>query len=159
MLRAMLDKWMPDGAAATAAGPELVVDPSADTLQQDDGGAGLAVDEVLESASVTLDTTALADLVGDDPEAIQELLQDFRHYGHSTAVELLQAHADGQAEAVCTLAHKLKSSSRSVGAIRLSDYCARLESAARQQDLAKVERLIPLFEAQMAEVDQLIAAF
>jgi CheY-like chemotaxis protein/HPt (histidine-containing phosphotransfer) domain-containing protein len=160
VLRAMLDKWMPDGAAATAAGLESVIEPPADTLSQDDGdaGAGLAVDEVLESASVTLDTTALADLVGDDPEAIQELLQDFRHYGHNTAVELLQAHADGQAEAVCAMAHKLKSSSRSVGAIRLSDYCARLESAARQQDLAKVERLIPLFEAQMAEVDQLIAA-
>jgi HPt (histidine-containing phosphotransfer) domain-containing protein len=96
--------------------------------------------------------------VGDDPEAIRELLQDFQYYGLKTSEELLQAYADGQAEGVCAMAHKLKSSSRSVGAIRLSDYCARLESAARNEDLATVDRLIPLFQAQMTAVDQLIAA-
>jgi CheY-like chemotaxis protein/HPt (histidine-containing phosphotransfer) domain-containing protein/two-component sensor histidine kinase len=170
VLRAMLDKWMPDGTADTtvesvfrtasaAVAQRLHAEIAVDDSPADEVQAGQPDSEaVLESDSATLDTAVLAAQVGDDPEAIRELLQDFQYYGLKTSEELLQAYADGQAEGVCAMAHKLKSSSRSVGAIRLSDYCARLESAARNEDLATVDRLIPLFQAQMTAVDQLIAA-
>lgn len=186
LLRAMLDKWMPSAAAAAAHANDAADEPDAAqpvttselaerALLQAGAAEAMAItgaeveaavaDEPAmesmaesETASAVLDTAELAALVGDDPEAILELLQDFRHYGLQTSVELLQAYADGEAEGVSAMAHKLKSSARSVGAIRLSEYCEQLEDAARDQDMARVDGLIPLFRGQMNEVDQRIAA-
>jgi CheY-like chemotaxis protein/HPt (histidine-containing phosphotransfer) domain-containing protein len=192
LLRAMLDKWMPNAAAssngaggvaaeaevaqpittaeppetvflqAATAGNAVIAEVETDLVDEpalastDESETATASEN--ESVSAVLDTAELAALVGDDPEAILELLQDFRHYGLQTSIELLQAYEDADAEGVSAMAHKLKSSARSVGAMRLSEYCERLEYAARDQDMARVDGLIPLFRRQMNEVEQRIAA-
>nr|WP_067287992.1 ATP-binding protein [Marinobacterium profundum] len=170
LLRSMLNKWMPStiaGVTTVGANGAGVVDEAiaeVDAEVEAEVEAAIVDEPVMDSEtdneteSAVLDTAELAALVGDDPEAILELLQDFRHYGLQTSVELLQAHEDGEADGVGAMAHKLKSSARSVGAIRLSEYCEQLEDAARDLDMARIDGLIPLFRGQMNEVDQRIAA-
>lgn len=163
VLGEMLDKWIPDQRALADTSRTSAVDTDSDEAGVSATPAGAldvtaAPDTDSPAESAVLDTGELAALVGDDPQAIQELLQDFRHYGLQTSAELLQAYEEGLVQGVCAMAHKLKSSARSVGAVRLSDYCAQLEEAARNGDMAQIDGLIPVFRLQVAEVDRRIAA-
>jgi len=62
---------------------------------------------------------ALKAQVGDNDEMIREFLHDFRLSAAKIAAELRTACAAGQTAAAGALAYKLKSSSRSVGALAL----------------------------------------
>ena len=93
-------------------------------------------------------------LVGDDEAMIREFLHDFRISAARTAVELRAACAAGQAMAAGALAHKLKSSSRSVGALALGELCAEMEQAGKAGDSATLAILLPGFEHELASVDR-----
>ena len=56
------------------------------------------------------------------------------------------------------IAHKLKSSSRSIGALTLGDLCAELENACRTGTREEVSRGIVQFEAALRDVDAQIAS-
>ena len=56
-------------------------------------------------------------------------------------------------------AHKLKSSSRAVGASALGDLCEQMEIAGKGGDAAALTLLLPQFEEELAAVDQYIATF
>jgi HPt (histidine-containing phosphotransfer) domain-containing protein len=56
------------------------------------------------------------------------------------------------------LAHKLKSSSRSVGAMRLGGLCEALEHAGRSGDDTRCNALTEAVQSAFAEVDALISA-
>ena len=90
-----------------------------------------------------VDVSVLKALVGDDPAMISELLQDFRLSATKIAAELRSACAAGQASASSAAAHKLKSSSRAVGALALGDLCDEIEQAGK---LGQVEALAALLE-------------
>ncbi len=147
VLRAMLEKWMPnaDSEPEPSGGTAPVSAPQSSGAKK----AG--------PYAPTLDTSALASIVGDDPDIIQELLQDFRDYGRKTAEALLRAYENGEIKDVGAIAHKLKSSALSVGAMRLGEHCAGLESAARDEDRTAMAKLIPLLRSEIFAVDQAIA--
>ncbi|UTW10072.1 hybrid sensor histidine kinase/response regulator [Marinobacterium rhizophilum] len=148
LLGAKLEKWMPSGAGAQEPGHTA---PAVATPQAPDTKAGVVT-------SVSLDTSVPAAFVGGDLTIMHELLQDFRDYGREKAEELLKAYECEDVQAVGELAHKLKSSAGSVGAMRLSEFCGWLESAARDDDRGTMAKLIPLFRAEVFAVDQAIAA-
>jgi two-component system, sensor histidine kinase and response regulator len=148
LLRDKLEKWMPQGTCTAQSAdtvPAVAVPPATDTKV---GGV----------TSVSLDTSVPTAFVGGDLTILHELLQDFRDYGREKAQELLKAYEAGDAQAVGELAHKLKSSAGAVGAMRLSEFCGWLESAARDDDEQAMAKLIPLFRAEVFAVDQAIAA-
>jgi two-component system, sensor histidine kinase and response regulator len=104
--------------------------------------------------SVPVDVSVLKALIGTDPQIIKEVLQDFRVSAARLAAELAAACTEQRAEQAVAIAHKLKSSARSVGAIKLGDLCADIESAAHAGDLAVIAALLPDYQTEIRAVDQ-----
>jgi HPt (histidine-containing phosphotransfer) domain-containing protein len=69
-------------------------------------------------------------------------------------VELKAACENGQAAQVGSLAHKLKSSARSVGAPALGELCAEMEQTGKAGQVEALTAILPRFEAEMASVDE-----
>ncbi|WP_147297966.1 ATP-binding protein [Trinickia dinghuensis] len=101
-----------------------------------------------------VDVDVLKGIVGDDPEIVRELLSDYQQSVGRLAAEL-RAHCDaGRGREAGAIAHKLKSSSRSVGALTLGDLCAELENAGKAGDLALLANWAKQFDAALAAVEQ-----
>ncbi|MFC6673960.1 PAS domain S-box protein [Marinobacterium aestuariivivens] len=119
--------------------------PEADGLpvesQDSDGHDGAVIDiDVLEQ------------LVGDDPDTIRELLQAYRDSVSEFSPQLEKSRQQGDVQQIESIAHRLKSSSRSVGALHLGDLCAELENACKSRDLDYVDHCIEEVEASLRQV-------
>jgi PAS domain S-box-containing protein len=167
-LKAMLDKWMPavssDPIADEAAPPEGVgrVSPSGVTRHEvaaADVGLRYANPTYGADASAPVDVNVLKALIGDDDAMVREFLHDFRLSAAKIAAELRAACAANQAEAAGALAHKLKSSSRSVGALALGELCAALEKAGKGGDAEALAVLLPQFEQELAGVEGFLEGY
>lgn len=139
-LKAMLEKWLP---TAAEFGTDAHESPAPPALQA--------------TAAGPVDVSVLKALVGDDPAVIREFLHDFRVSAVRTAAELKAACESGQAAQAGALAHKLKSSSRSVGALALGDLCDELENFGRIGDAAAIVRSMVRFDVVLAKVEAEIA--
>jgi PAS domain S-box-containing protein len=135
-LRAMLEKWM----RMPSLTPGADAAPGSESVQE-------------EHAKPVLDLRALVELVGGEPEVLSELLGDYCRSLRESADELKTAWARGATEAVQGVAHRLKSSSRSVGALALGEICERLEAAGSRADLAAIHGLVRDFEGARADFD------
>jgi two-component system sensor histidine kinase/response regulator len=132
-LKAMLEQWLP----ATAD------EPSPDSP---------------DSPAMPVDVSVLRALVGDDSKVIREFLHDFRISATKVAVELKAACENGQTAQVGALAHKLKSSARSVGALALGALCAEMEQAGKAGQIEVLDALLSRFELEMVAVDEYLDA-
>lgn len=132
LLRSSLAKWMPADAAAD-------VRSSARTVSGN-------------PANGVVDLDVLKSLVGDNESIIRDFLAHFLTSASATTGELREACNDADYRKVGAIAHKLKSSSRSMGAIRLSDFCAGLESACRVDDHTSASQYLAHVEEEMAAV-------
>ena len=145
-LKAMLEKWLPVAVddvgrdSSRHACPELVE------------AVWLKPDLPLAETFAPVDVNVLKALVGDDAAVIRNFLRDFRVSAAKTAAELKAACDGGQAAQAGALAHKLKSSARSVGALALGDLCAAMEQAGKVGDMKTLAALLPKFEAELASV-------
>lgn len=74
-----------------------------------------------------VDLSVLSQLVGDDPDIHKKLLTQFVHQATEDIRELSKAFSDKSTKDLIAASHRLKSSSRSIGAFGLSEYCASLE--------------------------------
>ena len=100
-----------------------------------------------------VDIDVLKGIVGDDPEIVRELLSDYQQSVGRLAAEL-RSHCDaGRGREAGAIAHKLKSSSRSVGALMLGDLCAELENAGKAGDLALLANWAKQVDAALAAVE------
>jgi HPt (histidine-containing phosphotransfer) domain-containing protein len=109
-----------------------------------------------------LDSQALARLHELDPDGrhgvVQRVLQAFET---SLTRMLLQLRAElgaGRPDTVATVAHTLKSSSASVGALALSRTCAEVEARLRGGDHAQLDRDITCLIAEGEAALQAAAA-
>jgi HPt (histidine-containing phosphotransfer) domain-containing protein len=134
VLQAALQRWMP----ATGKTTETSL-PTADACE---GRAALVVD-----------VDVLRGMVGDDPEIVEGFLRDYLASARRLGAELRAARASGNTRQVGAIAHKLKSSSRSIGALGLGDRCAELENASKAGDKSAIARHMEQFEAVLAEVE------
>lgn len=110
-----------------------------------------------ESAPVEneIDSGALAQLLGsDDPAILEKFYYDFVDKGQKIAFELAQVAEQGDFRAVRQVAHKLKSSARMVGANTLADACSNLERAGKAEDLATIERVVPVMQEKFSAFEQ-----
>jgi PAS domain S-box-containing protein len=163
-LRAMLEKWLPQAGYAA---------PKSRSPHDNAGNAPgfhpgyMAREEKnhrtqgvpLQQSALPVDVNVLKALVGDDPAVIREFLGDFRTSAAKIAAELQAACDEGRAKQVVALAHKLKSSARSVGALALGELCAKMEHAGKAEDTSALAALLPEFEAAAAAVDGYLASF
>ena len=125
VFKAMLDRWISPAPVA------------------ENGGDSLAV----------LDSTVLPKLLGDDsPAVIAEFLGDYLKSANQAAVKLRAAALREDWKAVGAEAHRLKSSSRSVGALALGECCGRLEEAGNANAGVVVTVLVEQFEGEFVKV-------
>lgn len=112
-----------------------------------------------EPAAVAVDVHVLERLVGNDPALIKEMLSDFRVSMNKIAAELHTSYQAGQLETAGALAHKLKSSARSVGALSLGELCAAMEQAGKNKNAEALTDVMPLFDQQLARVENFLNMF
>jgi HPt (histidine-containing phosphotransfer) domain-containing protein len=85
--------------------------------------------------------------MGDDlNESLGLLMEIYEEEFPVLALQMREALAVGDADLVRRMAHTLKSSCGSLGAIGLSGICQRLEGLARSADLVGVAELLPEFD-------------
>ncbi|MBI4990308.1 MAG: PAS domain S-box protein [Rhodocyclales bacterium] len=140
LLRAALEKWLPkaNGNAVTADSRQTTQD---------------------RAAIPAFNVAVLKSLIGDDDETVREFLGDYLVSTRLLSKELHAAQATGDAPQVGAIAHKLKSSSRSVGALALGDVCGELENAGRAGDKAAISKGMSRFEAALAVAETEIGAW
>ena len=117
--------------------------------------AGPGVEVVVEAASFAspaVDLSVLADLLGDDPQVMRNVLASFRTSTKSSALAMAKAHASGVVQGMSDVAHKLKSTARAIGAVRLGQICADIEEAARTPHSALLDPLVADFEVELRAV-------
>jgi len=111
------------------------------------------------TALVAVDVQVLENLVGRDEEVLGELLVEYRRSARQLAAELRSAFAADDHKNVHAVAHKLKSSSRSVGALPLGDLCSEIENACTKNDAKTTAELIAQFDRHLAAVEMAIADY
>ncbi|TFD55293.1 response regulator [Cryobacterium frigoriphilum] len=137
-LKLMLARWLPHGAptALPATVPAFLPDVSV----------------ARSAAAPAVDVSMLESLVGNDPAVILDFLTDFRASALLIGTALVAACQADDTVGVGAQAHKLKSSSRSVGAAALGDLCDRLEVAGKAGRLDTLALLRPVFEQELRAV-------
>ena len=134
LLKAALENWLPRESRHTDIG-ELS-------------------DLPLPTTNAAIDLAVLRSLVGDDPEVLRDFVTGFRTSALQLAAQLHAAHAAQDVRLIGAIAHKLKSSSRSVGAVGLGDVCAELENICRAGTLDDIAGGMAAFDAALDEVDR-----
>jgi signal transduction histidine kinase/HPt (histidine-containing phosphotransfer) domain-containing protein len=133
-LRETLEKWLPQPPAEAAAGAaaEQPVAPA--------------------PGREALDINVLKKMVGDEPGTLYELLKEFLG-ALSAGMDSIKSAAGAEGfDEVVSMAHRLKSSSRSVGALPLGDACAELENSSRLGNKAIAAEAVAAFEAAAEEL-------
>lgn len=136
-LQAALERWVPLGEA-------VQVDVS--TV----GGES-------EDTSV-IDPSALKEMFGDDDETFKEILLDFVEPSLDIVQEIKDGYEARDAQAIGAAGHKLKSSSRAVGANALADLCAELEVVGKGDDWEGIEASLQKLDPLMEQVTNYIKA-
>lgn len=104
------------------------------------------------------DSAALTRAVGDNPAIHKRLLQKYVSTAGASVEELAASVTQGDWLAAAELAHKLKSASRSVGAMHLGALCELLEHAGRAANGPACVELLPLVSQGFEKIHGLIQA-
>jgi HPt (histidine-containing phosphotransfer) domain-containing protein len=137
-LAPMLEKWLPQ--------PELKVSP---------GGpepTAVRFDAAVDTALPIWSPATLTGLVGDNPAMHRRLLEKFLTNAEKQVAAIIAAAGSDDCTALADVAHPLKSSARSVGALRLGELCQRLETAGRAGDVSTCRSLTDGLAAAFAGV-------
>ncbi len=104
-----------------------------------------------------LDAACMAELRALDPDGkaqlVKRVLATYQASLAKLVGQLQLARAEGAWDQVSRVAHTLKSSSASIGALALSGLCADIERLLRAGDSASALPLLELFQAEVARVD------
>ncbi|SFM40113.1 PAS domain S-box-containing protein [Ectothiorhodospira mobilis] len=103
-----------------------------------------------------MDLEVLRAVVGSDPAALQEFIQLFRGTCRERLERLGAALEQGDTRTLTATAHQFKSAARSVGAARIADLCARIESLEEGSDGAVLDRQIRELGRAVRELEQWI---
>jgi len=146
-LERLMRRWLPLGE----------VRPTRDVGAATSSPATPSREVVPGQAGLPINPSVLRRLTGDDAAAS---LRALRHFWRVNAVDvaaLVQAVSTFDFAATVREAHRIKGSSRLVGAERLAAVCAEIEIAGQQQDAAALLRLTPRFESEVRSLDDYLA--
>lgn len=147
-LKAMLDKWLPI---------HLSVDHPVEKIEikgQESGDAfeGVSKEKKPSESSKHFDSSQLERLVGDDPEIIISLLNDYQKSSAEIEEQINIASDRQDLLQIGKLGHKLKSAARAVGAPRLGDICEVLQNAGKVHDEKQVKETLPIFFEEYSKI-------
>lgn len=99
------------------------------------------------------DLDVLAALIGNDPQMMREVVENFQSNAASAASDLEAAHTQRDVQGMAGIAHKLKSAARAIGATVLGQICADIEDAAgRNRNAAELGGLMASFRRELHAV-------
>jgi len=105
-----------------------------------------------------LDPAVLADVEARfDADFVSELVDTFVHQSRELIVQIADAVGAGDVSTLRRLAHSLKSSSASVGAVALAARAAEIEGLAREGDLDAAALLVPALDPHFGRVQGYLA--
>ena len=87
------------------------------------------------------DASVLTRMMGDNPALQSSLLKKFLALSQGQVAGILQAAARGDTARTGSIAHALKSSSRTVGALQLGELCMKIEIAGKAGNRASCKVL------------------
>lgn len=152
VIQKMLSKWC--SQSKPYCEPRFEQNPPSQEPSPRDNKAILNTEQNL-LPSVELDPDVLKKLFWDDTETYAEILGEFIKHCEPELKSLAAIKAPFEFNDVKTLSHKLKTSSRSIGARELSDLCMQIEQCAANKNentLALIDELGPLLQATLAAV-------
>jgi len=95
-------------------------------------------------------------MVGDNPPIQQRLLEKFLNNANQQLIAITAAAQSRDAALMGSIAHSLKSSARTVGAMQLGELCQQIEQAGKLGDIERggilTAQLQPLFTAAAVEI-------
>ncbi len=91
----------------------------------------------------------LLDVIGGDPEDLDELLEEFEEVGPSTLKTMQDAAASGDVDALRISSHSMKSNGRDFGATALAEACEALEHACRSGEIDDPEAQVRMIAAEL----------
>jgi PAS domain S-box-containing protein len=115
-----LAKWLPQTTATTT-----------DTSSGNDAESKTVANGADDSLAIW-DTNTLVRLMGNNPAMHNRLLEKFLLSADDQVSAIAAATATADAALTSSLAHKLKSAARTVGALQLGDLCEKMEFAGRE---------------------------
>jgi len=122
----------------------------ADVVQQKNSGTvDLLVDDVI-------DVSVLEKSTGNKPELHRRLLKAYEQALGTELDNIQQAFAWKNSEQIAAYTHKLKSSSRSLGAMNMAQACQLLESAANAEIWEDIESILPRLQQNAAQASEFI---
>ena len=117
------------------------------------GGMEMLTNDVPTSNIKAVDAAALKEVLGvDDQELLLNFYSDFLRTGEDSVSSIRAAYDSRQSGEVGALAHRLKSSARTVGAHALADCCLALEKAGKLEDWQVIDKNIAALPAYFDEV-------
>jgi CheY-like chemotaxis protein/HPt (histidine-containing phosphotransfer) domain-containing protein len=105
-----------------------------------------------ETTAAAVDIMVLQGLVGDDLDTVREFIADYLPSAQKLGAELGAAAIAGDGAQVKAIAHKLKSSSRTVGAATLAELCVSLEQAGQTGNQSAIRQGMADFETALDAV-------
>ena len=152
-LRDLLRRWLPHTVNGVAPNKGNGAAANHDVTVASESASE---DKTADAASCPIDRSALEQIFGEDQETIREILADFPEPAWETVEEIETAVASKSASDVGAAGHKLKSSSRAVGANALSDLCFVLEKAGKANDWDTIESEVAKLRPLLGEIAQYI---
>jgi HPt (histidine-containing phosphotransfer) domain-containing protein len=99
-----------------------------------------------------IDPDILRRIVGNDPEFLREVLEDFVCHAQSEVTAIRAAFVSEDAEHMKIPTHSLKGSASLVGACQVVDACTQLEAAACANDWPMIHQMMPRLDRLMQDI-------
>jgi HPt (histidine-containing phosphotransfer) domain-containing protein len=152
---------MSDGAPAARAVAQVAARhpqlPRSDAAQT---RSILARSSAVSASAAVLDDSALERLRELDPEGnsrlLERVLRAFESSAERLARQFGEARAAGDMQGVRHVAHTLKSSSASIGALDLARLCAEIETSIRAESFAALPERLDAMDREIAAVLQAV---
>ncbi|HCS66405.1 MAG TPA: hypothetical protein DIW64_21355 [Cellvibrio sp.] len=103
-----------------------------------------------------LDINILRELIGADDKVVFEFLADYLRNAYLLQTEIINSFESSDLNSLASSAHKLKSSSRAVGALHLGRICEVVENNSKQQQLNELGSAYVIFHNEFDLVVTLI---
>jgi HPt (histidine-containing phosphotransfer) domain-containing protein len=130
----------------------------ADALDAAYAAAAAELTALRRTSEPDLDPAVLADVEARfDADFVSELVDTFVHQSRELIVQIADAVGTGDVSTLRRLAHSLKSSSASVGAVALAARAAEIEGLAREGDLDAAALLVPALDPHFGRVQRNLA--
>jgi two-component system sensor histidine kinase/response regulator len=149
-LDAALRRWLPQSK------PYHSIESSSNAWGEDDKGDDVITIGKDSQQYAVLDLQVLKRLVGNDNDTIAGFLKDYLVSALDLSERIFDAHEVGDYSDIAAIAHRLKSSSRSVGAMLLGELCDELEIAGKKMNPAVQEQVLATFSQTLLAVRQAI---